>query len=97
MLSRLILAAVYSCPVLVGFTHVVAVNVYYEHEGIDGRAYSYRTVQLLEPGLYDVVPEGHPVGIEWSDGTFCGLRAELVFRDNFESGSTAKWVSKQGG
>lgn len=91
MLGMILAAAIYSCPIEIEWPRMIEVSVYYEHEGEDGRAYTYRAVQFLTAGVYDVIPEGHPCGIEWSDGPFCGLRAGLVFRDNFESGTTEKW------
>jgi hypothetical protein len=91
MLGIVLAAAVYSCPIVVGYAHPVGLNVYYEHEGSDGRAYLFHRVDLLFPGTHNVSVEGHPVGVEWSDGTFCGNRPELLFRDGFETGTTDRW------
>lgn len=93
MFGMILAAFIYSCPVVIDSPQEVSVKVYYQHEGQDGRAYSYRAVQFLDSGSYDVVPEGHPCGVQWTPGPFCGVRADLVFRDGFESGSTGKWGS----
>lgn len=91
MFGLIFAAAVYSCQVYIPTPQSVSVKVYYQHEDQDGRAYTYRALQFLDTGSYDVVPEGHPCGVQWSSGTFCGVLPDLVFRDGFESNSTGKW------
>lgn len=94
MLGLILAAFVYNCPVVVDHTQNMSVTIYYDHNSDD--LYEYSTDSILLPGTYDVnTPanpiEGHPVGILWSDGTFCGRYPGLLFEDGFESGNAEKW------
>lgn len=97
MLALILAVTITSCPVCVyEWPGTLGLSVFYEHEGKEGTAYTYREVEWVGAGCYDFVAEGHPVGALWSTGKTCGHAPALIFRDKFETGTTERWSSTIG-
>jgi hypothetical protein len=92
-----IAAAVISlCPLILEppMPEILSAKVYYAHQAEDsGNPYisepTFFPVQSI--GVYTISAEGQPVSVLWSDGVFCGELPDLLFRDDFETGTTERW------